>query len=137
MTFSKVIFTLVLLITFLGASDVFANAHHHKGHEQTIASPFDKQQDEKSLHCLLNKHFHEGICPHSGLPIHNNGNMKISVECGGKDSNALPTSSFHKDNLEAPVRIARLECQSSPLIAGILLAVQQLQEVLNPPPEVL
>lgn len=128
-----------LFVTFMGAVDVFANAHHshHKGHDQIMASPFNKQEEGKSLHCLLNNHNHEGFCPHNGLPSGKDTTQKLSVDCGGKTEGTLPSYSFHKDNIADSFSISDLNHHSFKLISGIFSPTRQYLSSQNPPPEVL
>ncbi len=129
----------IFLVTFLGASDVFASVHHHhEGHDHVVASPFHKKQDGKSLHCLLNNHQHGNeFCPHSKLPSSKGKTPQLSADCGGKASGTIPSFSFHKDNIDTSFSFADLSNYSFRLFAGIFSSTQQDLNSQDPPPEVL
>lgn len=139
MHFQRLIILLTFLFALIGASNVFAMTHHHhKGAvESQMASPFDKKQEGKSLHCLLNNHHRDGFCPHSGSALDRSATQKISVECHGKEAGTLPTTSFQTDYFKNSIFIDDLRYVSSDIAVEKFYAYQQYLSLQNPPPEVL
>jgi len=134
----RLIILSIFLVSFIGAADVFASAHHHDDHNHGVASPFNKKDDSKSLHCLLNDHQHKGgFCPHSIFPTGEDGTHRLSADCGGKTSGAVPSFSFHKDNIDNSYTIADLSNTSFKLPAAVFSTSQQNLNSQDPPPEVL
>ena len=138
MHFQRLIILLTFLFALMGASNVFAKTHHHhhKGTgESELASPFDKKQEGKSLHCLLNNHRRDGFCPHKGLD--GSETQKLSVECHGKEAGTLPITSFQTDYLQNNILSFDLYFLSSEMFVGKFFATKQYRSLQNPPPEVL
>ena len=129
----------VFLVIFSGTSNALANAHHHDhgGHEQAIESPFNKKQEEKPAHCLLNGHNSDRFCPHSGLKVEPSGTQKISVQCHGKESGAVPSNSFQSDFFYAHSDINDSKDLTSKLVIGIFSTTIRYSDRQIPPPEVL
>ena len=69
--------------------------HIHKGD-----SPFEKNSNEKSNHCLLNKHSHQGqVCPHALLLVQKNKDgIFLSTECGGNPHGQGPVNNIFNHN---------------------------------------
>ncbi len=139
MHFQRLIILLTFLCALMGASNVFANTHHHHNGavDSELASPFEKKQEGKSLHCLLNNHHRDGFCPHTGLPLNRSVTQKISVECHGKEAGTLPSTSFQNDYFQNTIFAADLCYLSSEMYIGKFLTFQQYLSLQDPPPEVL
>ncbi|MBN4077883.1 hypothetical protein JYT29_00955 [Nitrospina gracilis] len=137
MNFQKLIILLTFLFALTGASNVFANTHHHHNGavESELASPFDNKQEGKSLHCLLNNHHRNAFCPHTGLD--KSATQKISVECHGKEAGTLPSTSFQNDYFQNNVYITDFRCLSSEIFIRKFFTTQQYLSLQDPPPEVL
>ena len=135
----KLLILSFLIVTFMGATDALASMHHHhEAHDHGIVSPFDKKEEGKSQHCLLNNHQHNGgFCPHSALASGNDSTHRLSADCGGKAPGTVPSFSFHKDNLDSFSSYADLSNISFRLIAEIFSTTQQHLNSQDPPPEVL
>jgi hypothetical protein len=135
MNFQRLIILLTFLCALMGASNVFANTHHHHDGavESEMVSPFDKK--DKGMHCLLNNHHRDGFCPHKGLD--RSATQKISVECHGKEAGTLPSTSSQNDFFQNNVFVADLRCLSSEMFIGKFLTSQQYLSLQDPPPEVL
>lgn len=131
----------VLCFLLMGVTSAFAgmHSHHqHEGHSIEAASPFEKESDTKPLHCLLNNHKHNGgFCPHTSRPSNNDGEPSLSMDCGGKAPGAIPSFSFHKDNIHNSWFIAGLNTYSFILSAGNFSSSQKDLNSQDPPPEVL
>ena len=110
MHFQRLIILLTFLCALMSASNVFANTHHNHNEavESELASPFEKKQEGKSLHCLLKNHHRDGFCPHTGLPLDRSATQKISVECHGKEAGTLPTNSFQNDYFQNDIFVTDL-----------------------------
>ena len=139
MPFQRLIILLTFLCALMGASNVFANTHHHHhgAVESELASPFDKKQEGKSLHCLLNNHHRDGFCPHTGLPLDRSATQKISVECHGKEARTLPSTSSQSDYLQNNIFLSDLRSLSSEILIVKFFTTQQYLSLQDPPPEVL
>jgi len=139
MHFQRLIILLTFLFALMGASNTFAGTHHHHNGavESELTSPFDKKQEAKSLHCLLNNHHRDGFCPHTGLPLDRSATQKISVECHGKEAGTLPSTSFQNDYFQNNVFVSDIRCLSSEMFIGKFLTFQQYLSLQDPPPEVL
>ena len=139
MHFQRLIILLTFLCALIGASNAFANTHHHHSDVvgSELASPFEKKQEGKSLHCLLNNHHHDGFCPHTGLPLNRSATQKLSVECHGKAAGTLPSTSFQNDYFQNNIFVTDLRCLSSEMFIGKFLTIQQYLSLQDPPPEVL
>jgi|SaaInlStandDraft_2_1057019.scaffolds.fasta_scaffold73251_2 hypothetical protein len=139
MPFQRLIILLTFLCALMGASNVFANTHHHHhgAVESELASPFDKKQEGKSLHCLLNNHHRDGFCPHTGLPLDRSATQKISVECHGKEAGTLPSTSFQNDYFQNNIFVTDLRSLSSEMFIGKFSTIEQYLSLQDPPPEVL
>ena len=137
MHFQRLIILLTFLCALMGASSAFAGTHHHHNGavESELVSPFDKKQGGKSLHCLLNNHHRDGFCPHKGLD--SSATQKISVDCHGKESGTLPSTSFQNDYFQNNIFVSDLRCLSSEIPIGKFLTFQQYLTLQDPPPEVL
>ncbi len=137
MHFQRLIILLTFLFALIGASNVFANTHHHHNGagESELTSPFEKKQEGKSLHCLLNDHHRDGFCPHNSLD--GAATQKLSVECHGKEAGTLPSTSFQTDYLQNNILSADLHFLSSEMFVGNFFATRQCRSLQDPPPEVL
>ncbi len=136
MNFQRLIILLTFLFALMGASNVFANTHHHPDGavESELASPFDKKQE--GLHCLLNNHHRDGFCRHTDLSGRS-ATQKISVECHGKEAGTLPSTSFQNDYFQNNIYIADFRCLSSEIFIEKFFTTQQYLNLQYPPPEVL
>ncbi|MBC8285062.1 MAG: hypothetical protein H8E32_14710 [Nitrospinae bacterium] len=139
MHFFRFIVLFIFLVTFLGASNALAGAHHHNhgGHEQTMESPFDKKQEGKSAHCLLNGHRSDRFCPHSGVKVDHSQAQKISVQCHGKESGTVPPNSFQSDFFYTHIYVNDSNDVTSKLVIGMSSSTKQYSDRQVPPPEVL
>ena len=87
----------ILGVVIFAASLAQAGTMHH--HPAEMVSPFDKIQNIKPLHCVLNMHQHllNTPCPHKDRGGKAAGEM-ISSECGSSTGTANASgSSFAKD----------------------------------------
>lgn len=60
------LFQLILLVFVVLLSSIAqAGSSFHHNHDQSdVVSPFNKTNKEKPVHCILNKHQHNIVCPH-------------------------------------------------------------------------
>ena len=106
----------VLLFWFLlGPANIFAQSHNHEGsHQKESTSPFETIKKNVSLHCLLKLHAQHGICPHSSSKNGDSLPIRISSDCGGKNSGSLlNTASSHYDFTEViPISLVTSDLSS-------------------------
>jgi len=96
----KIVVTILFLfLACVWVSGAMASPSHHHGGKHQVASPFEKKQDTRSAHCLLNNHSHLGFCPHSLLPKDLATGPLIAADCGGKSSGAVPANFSAGKNL--------------------------------------
>jgi hypothetical protein len=88
----SVITVILLGLMLIIVMPVFGSTGHvHKG-----ISPFEKNGQNKNIHCLLNGHNHQNkICPHALLlgQINKEG-FFIGAECGGNPHGSLPVKNI-------------------------------------------
>ena len=127
----------VLLISFMGTSNLMASPHHHEGHDLGVLSPFDKEPKSGALHCFLKNHQHgNNFCPHS-KKLEKAESYYLSSYCGGKSTGAFPSFSFHKENIDNSSFNLGLSNISFLLSAQLFLPTQQTLNFSEPPPKVL
>ena len=139
MLLKKVLLALSIAFVFFGASEALAKnhdqGHHHQRHLGSIVSPFDSHKKFVSPHCLLKTgtHHQKGKCPHSSAK--RDKNTRISIDCGGKTSGAIPhTSSYSSDYVEAYLNPLVYSIQYKQIPATALLSYKQFIDFPDPPP---
>lgn len=76
------IFSIVFLLAGFAQADPGNHAHPH--HQAIKASPFDKLNSDKPLHCLLNAHLHNPNqnCPHKANRSKKSKSAELRADCG-------------------------------------------------------
>ena len=99
MFLKRILLLVVLAWALLGSKNALAKVHdhgQHQKHQDTIASPFDIENEVRSLHCIIRSHTHQGFCPHA--KPERNQTAHIATDCGGKTTPTIPnTTSFSND----------------------------------------
>ena len=139
MSLTKNILIVVLVWALLGASNILAKSHVHGDHHQhqiTTVSPFDGDKEDRSLHCLLRSHTHQGFCPHSKPERSQTAN--IATDCGGKTTPSIPnTTSFSNDSGEASFLTLNHYSPGKMLVPSEMLSYHRFIDSLDPPPRAL
>ena len=137
---SKFLIISFFLFAFMGTADVFASSYSkHDMHDHGIVSPFDKKQDGKPLHCLLNNHsIKDGFCPHTRSSYGEDTTHRISFDCGDKTTGNILNNSVNNIYFVE----AQLYNIASPSLNKIIHSTisylgERFKDTLDPPPRVL
>ena len=124
-------------VCFWGSGALASPHQHHVAQHQPI-SPFDKEKDGRSLHCVLNDHTNAKSCPHSLLPSNDTTNDRISSACGNKTSGTTPGFGAHNLRLflttdtHFKINLFLINQSINPPTHGISFS---LQEQVDHPPQ--
>ncbi len=139
MSLMRNILIVVLVWALFGATSALAKPHMHGDHHQhqtTSVSPFDGKKEDRSLHCLLRAHTHQGFCPHS--KPERSQTAHIATDCGGNTSGAIPNStSFGSEFVEASATPLIQISPDERFTPIVLMSYQSFIDSLDPPPIVL
>lgn len=143
MTFNRLSFFLIVLLSLLGVSNVQAMTHadHHHNH-QTVqndyvkASPFDRKAEGLAIHCILKKHDDKKFCPHSQKPLKSNREFSLYSNCGRHSHGSLPAKVFShaKELIKSQFIFVNVSTSSRKVHPSPLTEYSNSPELLDPPP---
>jgi hypothetical protein len=140
MNSSKLLIISVFLFGFMGAADVFASSYSkHEMHNHSVVSPFDKKQDGKPPHCLLNNHsYKDSFCPHTRSASGVDSTYRISFDCGGQANGNILTNSANNSYLVEAQLFKIVTPSLNEIIPSTISYLSDLlKDSLDPPPRFL